>query len=101
MKLPSGITTEQLREHVERQIANGTAESGVLVRPVDLLALLVAMDLRERLDPDVQRCALSAQATAELGLLSDSDNRLAQSLEQAAERVLKHEPGPDLSKAPS
>lgn len=93
MKLPSGITTEQLREHCEHDIVKGVAESAVLVRPVDLLALLVAMDLRERLDSDVRECAMLAR---ELGPTASGTTAYA-----AAERVLKHEPKPDMAKVPS
>jgi len=98
MKLPSGMTTAQLREHCEHEIVKGVAESAVLVRPVDLLALLVAMDLRERLDPDVQLCARELVDYPEVG---DNYIALDHKVVEAAQRVLKHEPKPDLSKAPS
>lgn len=97
MKLPSGMTTEQLREHIEGEIAKGV-ESGVLVRPVDILALLVAMDLRERLEGDVFLCATFAHAQ----INDDDPNRFNDAaVSAAAERVLLHQPKPDMSKASS
>lgn len=67
MKLPSGMTTAQLRAHVESEIAKGVSESGVLVAP------------------------------ASKPLMKKSWLELA----NAAERVLKHEPKPDMTKSPS
>lgn len=98
MKLPSGVTTEQLREYVEGEIAKGVAGNATLVRSVDILAILVALDLRERLDKDVELCATFAWAQIN-GDDPNSFNDAAVS--DAAARVLKHEPKPDMMKAPS
>jgi hypothetical protein len=96
MKLPSGLTTEELRQRCELDIANDMPST--TVRAVDLLALLVAMDLRERLDKDVELCATFAWAQ----INSDDPNAFNDAaVSEASARVLKHEPGPDMSKAPS
>ncbi len=96
--LPSGMTTAQLREASETAIARG---QNILVQPGDLLALLVALDLRERLDPDVATCVQTTKAICEHRLQDyPTDPLLIQKLE-AAERVLKHEPLPDMTGVPS
>lgn len=101
MKLPSGTTTEQLREHFERSIAAGTTHNHVLKHLTDMLALLVAFDLRERLDPDVQRCARAAKAIAKHRRDDYPGDKFLEGLAEAAERVLKHEPKLDMTKASS
>lgn len=99
MKLPSGMTTEQLREHVESEIAKGVAGNATLVRSVDLLALLVAMDLRERLDYDVKLLANFAYFRCTQSTDTEAHHNVE--LTEAAQRVLRHEPRPDMMKAPS
>ena len=103
MKLPSGMTTTKMREQVEGEIAKGTPSGGMSIFLTDILALLVAMDLRERLDKDVEMCARSAKSWAEMGVLlvGSSAHPSWKELTEAAERVLKHDPKPDLSGAPS
>lgn len=96
--LPSGMTTANLREAVEQCIAQGQL---ITVSPPDLLAILVALDLRERLDGDVALVARCTRSNAaNLMQVYPTNNELIQ-IYDAAERVLKHEPLPDMSKVPS
>lgn len=102
LPLPSGMTQAQLREHAEQAIAQGAGT--ILVNTPDLLQLLVQLDLRQRLDPDVRACASTVVEVAQSLELDDDDHRIdhiTPALVEAAQRVLKHEPKPDLSGAPS
>ena len=93
--LPSGMPLAQLRHAAEEAIVHGQL---ITVQAPDLLALLVALDLRERLDPDVRVCAevTLGWEGSENHMDHPGDDAIA-----AAKRVLKHEPLPDLSGAPS
>jgi hypothetical protein len=93
--LPSGQSTADLRNASEAAIAGG---QNILLNPGDLLAILVALDLRVRLDPDVRLCATFAR---EQIIGSDPNQFNDAAVAKAAERVLKHEPLPDLSEAAS
>ncbi len=93
--LPSGMTKAQLREAAESAIAAGQL---ITVNAPDLLALLVSLDLRERLDPDVELVARFSQEQIE----GDDPNSFNDhAVVTAAQRVLAHEPKPDLSGVPS
>ena len=94
MQLPSGMTPAHLRNACEQAIARGQT---ILVQPGDILALLVMLDLRERLDPDVRRCAQSTLSIAEHRADAYPNDQTMKELIAAAQRVLKHEPKPDLS----
>ncbi len=101
--LPSGMPLARLRSAAEEAIVHGQL---ITVQAPDLLALLVALDLRERLDPDVEILIKFAKTWARgddpfqsvgLDQIDEAEDRIC----EAAERVLKHEPKPDLSGAPS
>lgn len=85
------MTTALLREHTEKAVAMGQL---ITVRAEDLLALLIALDLRERLDPDVEICARFSRDQV-------TTYDYSKSIADAAERVLKHEPKPDMAGVPS
>ncbi len=89
MILPSRMTTPQLREHCEAAVAHGTP---ITVNAPDLLALLVALDLRERLDSDVAHVARAAIDAYQYG--SSASSRVVCT---AAHRVLAHEPAPQVA----
>jgi hypothetical protein len=98
LPLPSGMTQAQLREAAESAIAAGQL---ITVNAPDLLALLVSLDLRQRLDPDVEECARTTKSTCEHRLEDyPTDNVLIRKIE-SAERVLAHRPLPDMSEVPS
>jgi hypothetical protein len=101
--LPSGQSTADLRVAAEAALANGQI---IGLNPADLLAILVSLDLRERLDPDVGLCArfCCADLSTMLGLEGNHSDSVLNDLPAvlaAAKRVLKHEPLPDLSEAAS
>ncbi len=93
MKMPSGMTTARLRDHAEAAVANG---QHIMINSGDLLALLTSLDLRERLDKDVELLARHVLKWPQGSLASEAEVAMA-----AAGRVLKHEPLPDMSGVPS
>ena len=97
--LPSGQTTADLRHAAESAIAH---RQNILLNPGDLLAILVALDLRERLDRDVERCArYAADDLARKSKFISGLDANEQRTAEATTRVLRHEPLPDLSEAAS